>query len=178
MAVEWLRRFESYYRMWTPICGLGNDLTAYRLHLVDSERLWDRRYGTLSPEDPGYSQEEQAEGYARFALYHYARFEWELHQFVVASGGLWLLSEPEAEHALADAVYEIGWNIELDELEQSYLRTVIAESPEHELYGFLERIAEEESGSRVEQVWQDWAVNLQLLVGPQGSKRRRVLPDV
>jgi len=176
MVVEWLRRFESYYRMWTPIYGLGNDLTAYRLHLIDSERLWDRRFGTLGPEDTGYSQEEQAEGYARFALYHYARFEWELHQFVVTSGGLWLLSEPEAEHALADSVYEIGWNIELDEREQSYLRTVVAESPEHELYGFLERIAEEETGRRVEQVWQDWASTCGCSWGPKARSDNEYFP--
>jgi hypothetical protein len=127
MAVEWLRRFESYYRMWTPISGLGNDLTAYRLHLIDPDRLWDRRYGTHGPDDVGHSQEEQAEGYAKFALYHYARFEWELRQFITASGGLWLLSDAETEQALADAVYEISWHIELDERDQSYLRTLVAE---------------------------------------------------
>jgi len=47
----------------------------------------------VSEVDPGYSQEEQAEGYASFALYHYALFEWELRQFVTECGGLWPLLE-------------------------------------------------------------------------------------
>jgi hypothetical protein len=176
MAVEWLRRFESYYRMWTPICALGNDLTAYRLHLIDPDRLWDRRYGTHGPNDLGHSQEEQAEGYARFALYHYAHFEWELRQFITASGGLWLLSDAEAEQALADAVYEISWQIELDERDQSYLRTLVAESPDHELYGFLDRLATASAGQNVEQVWQDWVSTCACAWDPQARSDEEYFP--
>jgi hypothetical protein len=176
MAVEWLRRFESYYRMWTPISGLGNDLTAYRLHLIDPDRLWDRRFGMHGPDDLGHSQEEQAEGYAKFALYHYARFEWELRQFITASGGLWLLSDAETEQALADAVYEISWHIELDERDQSYLRTLVAETPDQELYGFLDRLASSNPGQKVEQVWQDWVSACTCSWDPQARSDEEYFP--
>jgi hypothetical protein len=156
MAVEWLRRFEDYYRIWTPVSGVGNDLTAYRATVIESGRPYDRRFGTEGSEDEGYSQEEQAEGYARDALYHYARFEWELRQFVARSGGLWLLSDADAEQALSDAVYRIAFHTPWNERDQSYLRTIIAETPNHELHGFLERLAATELGRTTQQEWQEW----------------------
>lgn len=158
MAVEWLRRFEAYYRIWAPVSGLGNDLTAYRSTLIEHGRPYDRRFGTRAPEDEGYSQEEQAEGYARFALYHYARFEWEVRQFVTSSGGLWLLSEAGAEQALSDAVYRIAFHTPWNERDQSYLRSLIAETPGQELHGFLEHFAATELGRTTHNEWQEWVV--------------------
>lgn len=156
MAVEWLRRFEAYYRIWTPVSGLGNDLTAYRATLIEQHRPYDRRFGTREPDDEGYSQEEQAEGYARFALYHYSLFEWEVRQFVTRSGGLWLLSDPEAEQALSDAVNLIAFHSPWNERDQSYLRTLVAETPDQELHGFLERLGATELGRTTHEEWQEW----------------------
>jgi hypothetical protein len=156
MAVEWLRRFEAYYRLWTPISGLGNDLTAYRMTLLEPDKPWDRRFGTRGPDDPGYSQEEQAEGFARFALYHYARYQWELQQFVIRYGGLWLLSDGETEQAVADAVYRIFWHTTGNERDDSFLRTVIQDTPDQELHGFLERLAATEIGQTTHREWQEW----------------------
>lgn len=70
MPQVWLDRFAAYYRIWSSLSGLGNDLTAYRSTLLEQPHVWDRRFGTAGREDRGYSQEEQAEGYATFALYH------------------------------------------------------------------------------------------------------------
>lgn len=156
MAVEWLRRFEAYYRLWTPISGLENDLTAYRATLLETDRPWDRRFGTQDPIDPGYSQEEQAEGYARFALYHYALYQWELRRFVNAYGGLWLLSDGETEQAVSDAVYRIDWHTTGNERDDSYLRTVLQDTPNQELHGFLERLASTEIGRETHREWQEW----------------------
>jgi hypothetical protein len=156
MAIEWLRRFESYYRIWTPVNGIGNDLTAYRFTLFEPGRPYDRRFGTAGPADEGYSQEEQAEGYATFALYHYARFEWELRQFVTRSGGLWLGSDAETEQAMADSVYRISFHTPWNERDYSFLRMVIAETPDQELHGFIEHIASTELGRTTHQEWQEW----------------------
>jgi hypothetical protein len=135
MPQVWLDRFAAYYRIWTPLNGLGNDLTAYRSTLLEPAEVLNRRYGTEAPDDPGYSQEEQAEGYASFALYHYADFEWQLRQFSTLYGGQWLLSDAEAEQAVADAVYRIFWHTPWNERDQSYLRSLIAETPDQELQG-------------------------------------------
>jgi hypothetical protein len=166
MAVEWLRRFEAYYRLWTPISGLGSDLTAYRATLLETDRPWDRRFGTKDPIDPGYSQEEQAEGYARFALYHYARYQWELRQFVTRYGGLWLLSDGETEQAVADAVYRIVWHTTGNERDDSFLRTVIQDTPNQELHGFLERLASTEIGRETHREWQEWVTTCECVWTP------------
>lgn len=160
MAVEWLRRFEAYYRIWTPIYALAADLTAYRMTLIEAQRPYDRRHGTYAPDDQGYEQETQAEGYARFALYHYSLFEWERKRFIVGAGGLWLLSDGQAENAVRDAVNQISWHVTpYNERDQSSLRSLIAETPDQEMHGFLERLTASEPGRATEQEWQDWAAN-------------------
>jgi hypothetical protein len=157
MAVEWLRRFEAYYRMWTPASGLALDLTAYRSTLLDEKRPYDRRFGTKDPDDAGYSQDEQAEGYASFALYHYATLEWELAQFGTQYGGMWLLSDAAAEQHASDAIYAVRWHVGVfNERDQSYLRTLIAETPSRELHPFLERLSASELGQARQREWQEW----------------------
>lgn len=162
IAVEWIERFEAYYRMWTPIYAIGSDLTAYRSTLIEDPRPYDRRFGTRAPEDEGYSQEDQAEGYARFALYHYAKFLWELRRFSADSGGLWLLSNADVEVAVRDAVYRVGWHVQpFNERDDSYLRTVIDESPHQEMYTFLSRLADTDLGQDLHHQWQDWVATCQ-----------------
>jgi len=157
MAALWVERFEAYYRIWSPITGLASDLTAYRSTLLEEPRPYDRRFGTDGPEDEGYSQEEQAEGYARDALYHYAFFEWQVRQFRALHGGLWLLSEPDVENAVSNAVYRISWHVNpYNERDQSYLRTLIDETPGQELHGFLTRLTSTVLGKATHQEWQDW----------------------
>jgi hypothetical protein len=176
MAVEWLRRFEAYYRLWTPISGLGNDLTAYRSTLFEAGRPWDRRFGTKDPIDPGYSQEEQAEGYARFALYHYARYQWELRRFVNAYGGLWLLSDGETEQAVSDAVYRIFWHTTGNERDDSFLRTVLQDTPNQELHGFLERLASTEIGRETHREWQEWVGTCECVWKPEELSSEEYFP--
>lgn len=160
MATHWVERFQAYYRLWTPITGLASDLTAYRSTLIEQPRPYDRRFGADDPRDPGYSQEEQAEGYARYALYHYAKFEWNLRQFITTYGGLWMLSEPDIETAVSGAVYRISWHVNpFNERDQSYLRTLIDETANQELHGFLGRLADTELGRATHQEWQEWCAS-------------------
>lgn len=158
IALHWVEMFQAYHRLWSPIYGLGSDLTAYRATLLEEPKPYDRRYGTDDPEDPGYSQDEQGEGYARFALYHYAYFEWELRRFRTRYGGLWMLSDADVEQAVSDAVYRISWHVNpFNERDQSFLRTAIDETPNQELHGFLDRLAAAEIGRITHGEWQDWA---------------------
>jgi hypothetical protein len=176
MSVEWLRRFEAYYRLWTPISGLGHDLTAYRSTMIEAGRPWDRRFGAEGPDDQGYSQEEQAEGYARFALYHYARYLWELRRFVNSFGGLWLLPDTETEQAVADAVYRINWHTVGNERSDSLLRTVIQETPNQELHGFLDQLASSEIGQTTHRMWQDWVATCECVWEPEELSDEECFP--
>ena len=157
LAVEWVERFEAYYRMWTPIYSLAADLTAYRATLLEPDRPYDREPGTNGPEDLGYTQEFQAEGYARFALFGYSSFEWEQRQFMTRYGGLWLLSSHEAETTAEDSLYRIWWHINpLNERDQSWLRGAIQDSRGQEMHGFLQLIKNTSIGNRIHDEWQEW----------------------
>ena len=125
LAVQWLERFETYYGLWTPIYGLANDLTAYRATLLELDRPWDRE---PCPEDPdAYTQEEQAAGYASYALFFYAEQLVLLERFITKFGGLWLLSDKQAETDASDAVARIRLASPFNEEDDSYLRTLYGE---------------------------------------------------
>lgn len=160
LAVNWVERFESYNRLWTPIYALGADLTAARSTLLESDRPYDREPGTLGSDDTGYSQEEQADGYAKFALFRYAWYQWELQQFMVRHGGLWLFSSGEAEVAASDSVYQIGWHVTpLNERDDSWLRQAIETSPGHEMHPFLTNLTKTEFGRTTLQEWKEWVLS-------------------
>jgi hypothetical protein len=157
MPAIWLERFAFYYRIWSAVSGLANDLNAYYATRIEEGRPWDRRFGTAGWSDPGYSQEEQAEGYATFALFHYAHFTWLLRQFVTLYGGQWLLSDAAAEQQVASAVRAIWLNAPWNERDESLLRTVVADTPEQEMHGFIERLRSTELGRTTESEWLEWA---------------------
>lgn len=160
LAVNWVERFESYNRLWTPIYALGADLTAARSTLLEAGRPYDRAPGTLGSNDAGYTQEEQADGYAKFALFRYAWYQWELQQFMVRHGGLWLFSSGEAEVAASDAVYQIGWHVTpLNERDDSWLRQAIETSPGHEMHPFLTNLTKTKFGRTTFQEWREWVLS-------------------
>ncbi len=162
LAVQWVERFDAYYRLWTPIYGLAADLTAYRSTMLDLDRPYDRRVGTDGPEDPGYMQEQQAEGYARFALYRFASFLWELKQFMLRYGGHWLLSSPDTEAIVSEAVYGISWHVTpFNERDESWLRSTIADSRGGELHHFLNLLARTDIGRATHAEWQEWVATCQ-----------------
>lgn len=170
IALHWIERFQAYYRLWTPIYGLANDLVACRSTLLEEPRPYDRRFGTKRPDDEGYSQEEQAEGYATFALYHYTLFEWELRRFRTLYGGLWLLSDAQAETDVADAIHRISWHVNpFNERDQSFLRTVLDEVPSQELHGFISGLAATEIGQTTHREWQDWVATRSCSADPEGD---------
>lgn len=159
LSLHWIEMFQAYFRLYTPISGLANDLTAYRSTLLEEQRVYDHRFGTEGPDDMGYSQEEQAEGYASYALYHYTRHQWEFERFITRYGGMWMLSDAQAEQDAPDTIARIRWYSPYSERDDSFLRTLLDETPNQELHGFLERLEQSELGKAKHQAWQDWAAS-------------------
>jgi hypothetical protein len=176
MPAVWLERFAFYYRIWSAVSGLANDLNAYYATRSEEERPWDRRFGTEDSDDPGYSQEEQAEGYATFALYHYAHFAWLLRQFVILYGGQWLLSDAAAEQAVASAVHDIWRHSPCNERDDSFLRTLIADTPEQEMHGFIQQLRSTELGRTTEREWIEWVDGCGCESGAAADARRGHAP--
>lgn len=150
LAVAWLERFEHYFRIWNAISGLGNDLTAYRSTLLEEDRPYDRE---PSADDPGYSQEEQAAGYATDALFHYVGYLARVEAFVTRYGGLWLLSDRQAETDVASAVERIRLVSPTNEEDDSYLRIVYGEI-KGELHLFRSRITTDVVLADIHDEWQ------------------------
>lgn len=157
LAVEWLARFEAMYRIWSPLTGVGNDLTAYRSTLLEEGRPWDLATNPDVVRESETTQEIQAAGYATDALVHFARFLVELQDFQVRFGGLWLLPEPQAEKDLSDAVYRAMLASPNNERDDSFLRSVMSEVPNRELHLFLRALAATDIGQDMHAEWQAWA---------------------
>lgn len=136
LAVQWVERFEAYNRVWTPAYKLAADLEAAvaTRHEKPQDGLpWDPQSSSL------YDPEEQARGYARYALHGYAWFLLEVKRFMSKHGGLWLLSDAVVETAVSDAVYRIQWHNPFNEEDDSWLRRQLADArgEEQDHFGHL-----------------------------------------
>ncbi len=158
LAVAWLERFEAYYRIWTPITGLAGDLCAYRSTLLETDRPNDRPPGTEGPNDPGYTQEIQGAGYLTTALWHYTRFLVDRQRFISRYGGMWLLSDAQAEADLQAAIYAITWHSPNNERDDSYLRG-LHDQAGGELHPFRRLLETDRIAAATEVEWHDWAAD-------------------
>jgi hypothetical protein len=141
LGVNWLEQHRSYRRIWTPLSGMRNDLHVLRRYLAADE-------------------EEQAAIADRLCnvTWQWARFLAALERFVDEQGGLWLLADADSEIAAADAIYKMRFYVPLGETDDSWLRTMLAETPHGELDGFGDRLVE--AGDRRRELmasWLDWA---------------------
>jgi hypothetical protein len=141
LGVDWLAQHRRYRRIWTPITGMRNDLEVLRRYLAtdkeDRPAISDRLCNIT---------------------WHWARFELALHRFVDEQGGLWLLADVDSEIAAAEAIYKLQFLIPLGETDSSWLRTMLAETPQEELDGFGDRLVE--AGERRRELmglWLEWA---------------------
>jgi hypothetical protein len=138
LAVDWLDRFRHYYRMWSDLQGLANDFKAY-LYRRDRD-----------PNDP------EIESYPRSSLWYFALFLVHLDRFTEEEGGLWLLSDADAEVALADAINRITWHPPAGDPDHSWLRTAIRATPGAELIGFLHVVDTTGVGPELLGRWERW----------------------
>ncbi len=154
LAVQWLERFEAMYRIWSPASGLAGDITAHASTLLDEDRPYDEldeKSGQL-----GYTQEHQAAGYGKSALYYYARVLTEVRRFQHRYGGLWLLSDAEAEQEVADAIYRMTWHSPTNERDDSYLRSLLTEVSSDEQHDFLTAVADDRIALAIHDEWLAW----------------------
>jgi hypothetical protein len=150
LAVQWIERFEAYYRIWTPVIHLAGDLRA----AIETRRDPDPGHAPWDPSEPWEGAEGKARNYARYALFAYAQFKLELKKFVTRHGGLWLLSSQAVESQTADAVYRIGWHNNLTEEDDSWLRRTLAQADHEEQIHFLELLEGNRIGVAVHTKWQ------------------------
>lgn len=146
LAVQWLERFETYFGIWTPMYGLGADLTAYRSTLTEPESQG-------LPEDRG--KESQAAGYAIFALFHFTEVLVAERAFRARYGGLWLLSRPEAEVEARDALHSVSLSTAMNERDRSVLRSAY-QAAGGEMHGFLEILKVDRLGTTTIEEWREW----------------------
>lgn len=153
LAVQWVERFEAYYRIWTPVSGLASDLSAavtmYRAEASD-HLPWDL------DSDKAFDPVEYGEYYMTLALVHYARFLVELRRFVTRHGGLWLLSDAEAEQQAADAIYRIGWHNNMNEQDDAWLRRNLVDARHEENDHFIQLMQSTTMGSLIHRKWQEF----------------------
>jgi len=156
LAVEWLSRFEAMYQVWTPMTGLGGDLTANRATLLELDRPWDRDPDPNDLMDLGHTQERQADGYADDALYHFACVLAAERRFIRQFGGMWLLPDAQAEVDIGDALYRVKLESPFNEQEDSQLRALMAACGDEELDPFLTMLDEDHRGASLRGVWRRW----------------------
>lgn len=156
LAVQWVERFEAYYRIWTPVWALTTNLEA----AISTRRADPSEHPPWDPdsEEP-YDQEGQALGYGRFALYAYASYQLELRKFMTRHGGLWLLSDAETEQQAADALYRIGWHNPMNEDDDSWLRRHLADSRHEEPQHFAHLVRSSSVGVALLTEWQEYVAS-------------------
>ena len=115
MQIDWLARFEFYYKMWSAASGIRHDLQLALHHLRKAEAA-------------------DAELFTRKSLYYYAEYLTQLARFQTDYGGLWILPNTTTENAIADACWLIRKPVPLSELDESLLRSTLTKYPELALF--------------------------------------------
>lgn len=140
LAINWRERFEAYYRMWSALDGLANDLEAARslAKAGDSDNL---------------------DEYAAYALFHYTEFLSHLHDFQRDFGGMWLFSDRQSEETISRAVHDIWLNVPLSERDASWLRMVMAEVEPGEVHSFMVMTEDVYTGSNLRSEWRQWVAD-------------------
>jgi hypothetical protein len=110
MQINWLTRFESYYKLWTAASGVRHDL----------EQALSYR---------ACNEDGTAALFTRKSLYFYAQYLAELNRFQDEYGGLWIFPNTKTEDALADSTWLIRKPIPLGEVAESIIRLTYEQTP-------------------------------------------------
>lgn len=151
LAVQWVERFEAYYRIWTPVYALGADLEA----AIDTYREGPSEHPPwASDSDEPYDYIKQAQGYGHSALFRLAEYWLEVKRFKSRYGGLWLFSDDQVEQDVADAIYGIGWHNDLSDRDESFLRRHLADARHEEPAAFWDIIQAFPQAVKINERWQ------------------------
>jgi hypothetical protein len=139
LAVMWLDRFQYYYRIWSDLSGLENDLVVYLQARHDPQVTNDR-----------------LERRRRTSLWYLARFFLHLDQFMDQRGGLWLLGDEDQAQLVADSTYFLRFHPPVTELDASWLSFAALEEPVPAFHLFNRRLDEDNTGRQVLTRWRAW----------------------
>jgi hypothetical protein len=139
LAVMWLDRFQYYYRMWTDLSGLENDLAVY----------------LQARHDPQVG-ETRLERRRRTSLWFLARFYLHLDQFVDQRGGLWLLGDEEQAQLVADSTWYLQFHPPVTQHDGSWLSFAALEQPAPAFHLFDRKLDEDDSGRLILTQWRAW----------------------
>jgi len=139
LAVMWLDRFHFYYRIWSDLSGLENDLAVYM----------------RARHDPATTS-SQLETRRRTSVWFLARFFLHLDQFIDQRGGLWLLGDEEQAQLIADSVYFLGFHPPFTEHDMSWLSFAALERPMPAFHLFNGKLDEDDTGRLTLTRWRAW----------------------
>jgi hypothetical protein len=139
LAAMWLDRFQYYYRMWSDLSGLANDLAVY---------LRVRH-------DPA-TTDSQLDTRRRTSLWFLARFYLHLDQFVDQRGGLWLLGDEEQAQLVSDSVYLLLFHPPVTQEHGSWLSFAALEQPVPAFHLFNDKLDRDDTGRRILDLWRAW----------------------
>lgn len=139
--IDWPGRFAAYGRIYSPTAALGGDLDI----LIRADRETD---------DFTYLVAQLAS-----SLWHYAVLLLAIHRFEEEYGGIWLLSDPNAETDAANAIFHIQRHPAFHEYDHFYLRSSLRQTPEQEFEPFHEALASDERGQEILIAWRDWCLS-------------------
>lgn len=111
MRVEWVGRFERYYKIWGPLSGLRHDLEI----TLDAIR---------------YRDSAKAELFMRKSLYYYVTFLDKLRHFGSERGGHWILPDTTTEDAIADSMWFVRKPTPFTEIDESILHLTFEQVPD------------------------------------------------
>lgn len=152
LGIDWLAQHRIYRRIWTPVAGMRADLNVL---LGQLRELRDQ--GLAIGHEPTEMQQAIADRLCSLSWF-FARFQLQMERFIEEQGGLWLLSDPEAEIAVASAAYRLGLHTPFGEADASWLRVQLLESAHEELDPFVDRlVAAGEIRNEFMAEWIDWA---------------------
>lgn len=137
VGIDWLAQHRSYSRIWTPVTGMRADLLRLMEYLAAEEEDHDAIADRLCN-----------------LTWFYARFLRELARFVAEQGGLWLLSDPEAEAEVAEAIYQLTALTPFGEADDSWLRLLLGQAEQQELEPFTDLLIE--AGERRRELMGAW----------------------
>jgi hypothetical protein len=143
LAVQWVDRFQDYYRLFYPASALATSLVKTRQAFL-SNQSGKSENQRRSPQDSIVA-----------ALYFYASFHHEHKKWRLKYGGLYLFSSPTVELRIADAVYAICSLNSLTQRQDSLLRIAISNSDE-EMEPFLNTLEATPDGQALVQEFANW----------------------
>ena len=151
VAVDWLDRFQYYYRVWSYAIGLANDIDA-----VTKRQEKDSS-------DPALPK------YAESSLWMYSRLIVHIDLFLDERGGLWLFSDADVEQEASDALWHISWHSPFAMQDDAHLVQAAVGSKSISFVNFLRFVREDEPGQLLLDRWSKWFFNCTCWINPSAE---------